>query len=232
MAAETPSDYKIELLGISWASSSFNPLMTDGRDLPWLQDTTGGEVTTNWKAGYRDFVIIDPANERSVDAYNLTENPLSDPANREELKAILLGLAELRDTDGDKLSDFWEDEMFDGDLSSGPDDNRDQDNSTELLEYALGSHADDPASMPRLVTGSLLIGGDEFPTITFRRRLGASGGLVYAVELSTDLGVWSSAPADLIELIRINPYDGTGTEIVTYRTVRSMDALPQGRGCL
>ncbi|MGI9239968.1 MAG: hypothetical protein ACR2RV_04160, partial [Verrucomicrobiales bacterium] len=119
--------------------------MTDGRDLPWLQDPTGGDVTTEWGAGYRDFISLDPANEALPEAYSLTDNDLADPAKRAELKEILLGLAELKDEDADRLSDYWEVEMFDGDLSSGPSDERDGDGADGLIEYALGSDANDPA---------------------------------------------------------------------------------------
>ena len=71
----------------------------------------------------------------------------------------------------------------------------------------------------------MAIGDEKFQTITFRARLGASGGLVYTVEFSEDLISWSSAPKDVIEVGRLNPYDGTGTEIVTYR---AQVTIPQG----
>ncbi len=230
LAAAAPSDYNIEILGISWGTTTFNQLMTDGRNMPWLQDTTGGSVTANWGAGYRDFIFIDPANERLVDGYSLTDNDLADPANRAELKAILLGLAELKDEDDDKISDYWEDQMFDGDRSAGLSDDRDQDNSDGLLEYGLGSHAGDPASLPIMSTGFLTSGGEQYQAISFRSRLGTAGGLEYTVEFSRDGILWSSAPEDVVEYGRLNPYDGTGTEIVIFRAVRP--ASEQARGFL
>ncbi|MCP5117629.1 MAG: hypothetical protein GY953_42945 [bacterium] len=151
-------------------------------------------MTTAWSAAWRDFVILDPANMRPVAAYNLTDNPLSDPANRAELKAILLGIAELKDEDADKLSDYWEDEMHEGDRSAGLTDDRDQDNSDELLEYGLGSHAGKPGSLPITSPGTLTAGEEQFQAISFRKRLGASGGLEYIVEFSSDGIHWSSAP--------------------------------------
>ena len=62
LAAGVPTDYRIEILGISYGSAGFDPLMTQGNDLPWLQDPTGGDVTADWGARWRDFVILDPAN--------------------------------------------------------------------------------------------------------------------------------------------------------------------------
>ena len=133
-AAAVPTDYKIEILGISWSNTSFDPLMTQGRDLPWLQDTSGGDVTADWGAAWRDFVIIDPANGRPLAAYNLSNNSLDIAENYNELKGILTGLAALKDGDGDGLSDYWEEEMSEGDLSRDPADDYDRDRATVLLE--------------------------------------------------------------------------------------------------
>jgi hypothetical protein len=80
--------------------------------------------------------------------------------------------------------------------------------------------------------GTLVLGEDQFSTITFRRRLGASGGLTYTVEFSEDLTSWSSEVEDVVEISRVNPYDGTGTEIVTFRIVRPISALTTGKGYL
>ena len=204
--------------------------MTAGRDMPWLQDTTGGDVTTSWGADYRDFLILDPANMQPIAAYNLTQNSLSDPENRAELTAILLGLAVLKDEDADKLSDYWEDEMFEGDRSGLPADDRDNDRGDALLEYSLGSHAANPASLPDPSMGSVMVGGEEFQTITFRQRLGAAGGLKYTVGFSRDAVHWSSAEGNVIELSRTNPYDGTGTEIVTFQVASPISE--NGRGFL
>lgn len=204
--------------------------MTDGGDLPWLQDPTGGDVTTAWGAGYRDFISLDPANEALPEAYSLTDNDLADPASRAELKEILRGLAVLKDEDADRLSDYWELETFDGDLSSGPSDERDGDASDGLIEYALGSHANDPASLPLTLQGDLESEGEQFQTVFFRQRLGKADGLVYTVEFSRDGKLWSSAPEDVIEISRMSIFDGTGTELVGFRVVRSI--AEQGRGFL
>jgi hypothetical protein len=63
---------------------------------------------------------------------------------------------------------------------SGPTDDADADGAVNLLEYALGTHPQNPASQPRLV-----------PTqsgLQYARRRGAN--LEYRVEASTDLATW------------------------------------------
>lgn len=69
-----------------------NTEMTTGRTLPWCQDVPAVDAWGLWQAGYRDVVILDDEN-RVRQVYNLTEHDLSDPANREALKAILRGVA-------------------------------------------------------------------------------------------------------------------------------------------
>ena len=229
LAAGTPTGYKIEILGVSWSNRGFNSLMTQGRDLPWLQDTSGGDVTADWGAAWRDFVILDPANGRPLAAYNLSSNSLDIVENYNELKAILTGLAALKDQDGDGLSDYYEEEMSEGDLSRDPTDDNDRDRATVLLEYGLGSRDDNPGDLPHLGTGIMAMGADRYHTISFRRRLGAAGGLGYAVEFDRDLSDWTGNPGDIVEVDRMNPYDGTGTEIVTVRSVQPISAGDSGQ---
>lgn len=221
MAATPASDYKIEILGVNWDLdiTSSNGAMTNGRDLPWLQDTRAENAQAKWGANYRDVIILDPANERPVAAFSLNTYDLRDDANRTLLKDVLLGVAQLADQDDDKLSDFWEREMFSGQLSEEPSGDKDSDSAISLSEYAHGSHANSPASLPAFKTGILEVAGQRYLSITFRRRLGAAGGLHYIVEYSGDLKTWESGPAAAVEAGSSNPYDGTGTEIVTYRSV-------------
>ena len=203
--------------------------MTEGRDLPWLQDETG-EVTTSWQAAYRDFVILDPANAQPMAAYNLSLNPLELSDNYQELKAILLDLAVLRDGDTDGVSDYWEEEVFNGSVVPMPTDDGDGDQADALLEYAFASSDDDPASLPLIDAGILTAGEDQFHTVSFRRRLGASGGLSYVLEIGSDLSGWAAATAgELIEVGVVNPYDGTGTEIVTLRSALPITSMPAGQ---
>lgn len=191
-----------------------------------MQDTAATKATLSWNALYRDVVILDPANARPVAAFNLSTYDLAQEANRTALKALLLTVAELEDADGDNLSDFWEEAMFGGDDSPGPTGNTDGDRSSNLMEYAHGSHAGDPGSQPSFTTGLVDHDGNRHSTITFRRRLGYAGGLRCIVEMSETLRTWSGGPSAVVEVGRVNPYDGTGTEIVTYRTVT---AVPRHR---
>ncbi len=63
--------------------------MCNGRSLPWLQETTGGDdVWGSWGVTYRDVVILDAENE-VVGVYNLTEHGLASEANQEQLKQML-----------------------------------------------------------------------------------------------------------------------------------------------
>lgn len=86
----------VRILGINAVGAeSGNAVMTNGRDLPWLQDTASESVWTAWDVTWRDVVILDGANRR-IATYNLTEFPLSDAANYAELKAILESAAGAR----------------------------------------------------------------------------------------------------------------------------------------
>ena len=71
---------------------SGNASITNGRDLPWLQDTTEANVVASWAVTYRDLVVLDDDNE-VFSVYNLTSHDLSNPDNYATLKAILLDAA-------------------------------------------------------------------------------------------------------------------------------------------
>lgn len=86
----------VQILGVNEVGhESGNATMTNGRALPWLQETAGQPVWTPWAVEYRDVIILDGANRR-IGTYNLTEFPLSDPANYAELKAMLESAAGAR----------------------------------------------------------------------------------------------------------------------------------------
>jgi len=72
--------------------ASGNDSITDGRSLPWLQDTGAVAVTSAWQHNLRDVVILNTRNER-VAVYGLTENSLGDPSNYETLKQLFLDAA-------------------------------------------------------------------------------------------------------------------------------------------
>jgi hypothetical protein len=70
-----------------------NPTITEGRDLPWLQDEPDEEVWAHWGAAWRDVYLLDDNND-FIERFNLTEFDLDDPVNYDALKADLLDLVE------------------------------------------------------------------------------------------------------------------------------------------
>ena len=79
----------VAILGVNESGHEVgNPSMTDGRDLPWLQDVPAEDVWTTWAVAYRDVVIVDPEG-RFVEAYNLSEHDLSEEEAYESLKERL-----------------------------------------------------------------------------------------------------------------------------------------------
>lgn len=71
---------------------SGNATVTAGRSIPWLQDLPDQGAWARWGVAFCDVVILDREN-RAHAVYNLTTHDLSDPANRAELKALLLEAA-------------------------------------------------------------------------------------------------------------------------------------------
>jgi hypothetical protein len=98
MNAELAAEHRtlaIQILGINpEAYASGNVEMCAGRDLPWLQESSGVSVASDWGAIFRDVVILDVNNEW-VTAYNLTTHDLGVPANYEALKDLLRAAAQL-----------------------------------------------------------------------------------------------------------------------------------------
>jgi hypothetical protein len=189
--------------------------MTDGRDLPWLQDTTETNVQSAWAAEYRDVIILDAWNRPVDPRFNLTTFDLATEVNREVLKELLRRAAVMVDSDEDRIGDDWE-ERYLGGLGENADSDTDQDHDENLLEYALGSRPDEKSSMPVLATGMVTVDDDDRFFVSFRRRLGAAGGLKYFLERSGTGDVWTDASESMSLSEAENPYDGTATELVTY----------------
>ncbi len=61
-----------------------NELITDGVDLPWLQETVDDSVWGDWGMRYRDVIILDGQN-RYHGTYNLSDNDLRAPQNQAAL---------------------------------------------------------------------------------------------------------------------------------------------------
>lgn len=214
--------HNIEIFGINWNpdSDASIDLMTQGRDLPFLKDTNAEKVRNQWAASYRDVIILDSLNLRVDPPFNLSANSLSIADNRDALKAKLRGLAEYIDSDNDGLGDDWE-ELLLGDLSSGSDDDPDGDQRENFLEYAFGSRPDSASGLEMLTPSTSWNESAQLLSLSFRRRLGAGGGLTYEVEQSENGTDWNELDVDFTTLEAENPYDGTGTEKVTVRIPES-----------
>ena len=85
----------INLLGVNKSTeSSGNSIINDNnRSIPWLQDRPDVNAWSSWEVTRRDVIILDPHNQ-IVAVFNCTAKNLSDTDNYNELKAILIDLAE------------------------------------------------------------------------------------------------------------------------------------------
>lgn len=92
---EDAPEAEIDILGVSAIDfESNNAGITDGRDLPWLQDVVEQDVWNRWGVTYRDVVILDRENY-PIAVYNLTTQDLTSDANYDELMQILLAASDL-----------------------------------------------------------------------------------------------------------------------------------------
>jgi hypothetical protein len=83
----------VQLLGVNQAGyDAANDVITDTRDIPWLQDVPEVLVWDVWAVGWRDLYILDGEN-RLVAVFNLTEHNLQLPAEYEALRDLLLQTA-------------------------------------------------------------------------------------------------------------------------------------------
>jgi hypothetical protein len=88
----------IKIVGVNMADrESHNDVITDGRDLPWLQDVDDNDDGDSdawmaWGAQLRDVVLLDRANQK-ISTYNLTQNDLGETDNYDHLKELLVGAA-------------------------------------------------------------------------------------------------------------------------------------------
>ena len=65
-----------------------NPLITNGRNLPWLQDTAEAKVWAAWGAEFRDVIVLDAENRR-VGTLNLTRHDLGKAEHAATLRALI-----------------------------------------------------------------------------------------------------------------------------------------------
>jgi hypothetical protein len=83
----------VQLVGVNDVGyEAGNLSITSNRKLPWLQATAMVDVWEQWKPTFRDVVVLD-GEGRVVAIFNLSANDLSNPANYQALKALLIDAA-------------------------------------------------------------------------------------------------------------------------------------------
>ena len=83
----------INLVGVGQAGTgSNNDGITDGRDIPWLQDDNTADAWGEWGAGKYEFMIVDASGE-VVALYNLGQSNLVNSSNYDMVKQHLIDLA-------------------------------------------------------------------------------------------------------------------------------------------
>jgi len=86
-------DLDIQIIGMNEPGfESGNDLMTDRRDLPWLQDTHDDMVWDSWDPVYRDVILLDE-NNVEVGRYNLTGTDLGEADNYTDLLELFVDAA-------------------------------------------------------------------------------------------------------------------------------------------
>jgi len=79
----------VRILGVNAAGEEDgNAYACNGRDIPWLQDTSAENAWGRWAVTWRDVVILDEQNE-PIGVYNLTAHSLADSTSYAELMGIL-----------------------------------------------------------------------------------------------------------------------------------------------
>ena len=84
--------FQIYILGINETGfESANQQVTEGRDIPWLQDTADVLMWDRWHVTYRDVIIFDETLEQRA-VFNLSRNDLNDSSIYQELYDLLTTL--------------------------------------------------------------------------------------------------------------------------------------------
>ncbi|MFV1965370.1 MAG: Ig-like domain-containing protein [Pirellulaceae bacterium] len=114
MQQEFDADYPnlgVQFLGVNQAGlEQWNDFITDGKDLPWLQDVDGNDdgdsdVWTSWGLGHLDLAIVDRNNELAA-GFSLIQYSLGEGENYNALRQLILGVATVPPPSGlDLLAD-------------------------------------------------------------------------------------------------------------------------------
>ena len=85
-------EFPIYILGVNETGfEDANQQITEGRDIPWLQDTVDVLMWDRWQVTYRDVIIFDETlKQRTI--FNLSRNDLNDSNIYQELYDILTTL--------------------------------------------------------------------------------------------------------------------------------------------
>ncbi|MCA9726199.1 MAG: hypothetical protein R3E12_02475 [Candidatus Eisenbacteria bacterium] len=87
----------IQILGVNAIEQEpGNASICDGRDIPWLQETTASPIWAPWNVAYRDVVVLDRNNEIAL-VFNLSHYSLAYPGNYAALRDSLLEVAAATD---------------------------------------------------------------------------------------------------------------------------------------
>ena len=82
----------IQIIGVNQTGFEVgNSTITEGRDIPWLQDLESIDMWNSWEVEYRDIHILDQDHQLRY-VYNLSKNNLGDSDKNFELRCILEGL--------------------------------------------------------------------------------------------------------------------------------------------
>lgn len=199
--------------------------MYTGRKSTWLREDENNRPWQTWRVPvssrpaqevrWRDVVILDENNEFYA-VQNLTEETLSSGPNRDKLVSVLMAAATITDTDIDGIPDRWEFSNLGG-IDSGANTVL-KTGQPALVAYAFSQSPVDYRRDRNVLVSVITEGTDRFLEMQYRRRLGGEGQrLIYEPQISTDAENWTSPPDRWQEVSAENPWDGSGTEIVTVR---------------
>ena len=86
----TEQQINAQIIGLNHMDKSGgNELMTEGRDIPWLQDTESADVWTEWGVLYRDVIVLNGKNEY-VAVINLSLDNLENEESYSELLSLII----------------------------------------------------------------------------------------------------------------------------------------------
>jgi len=231
-ALKGTTDLPIVITGIHLLGGPQDPAMFEGKSLSWVRENATHRPWQSWRVPvssrpgqeirWRDLVIVDE-NNRFVAVQNFTETPITNPTNYNRLRNTLVAAASIADSDIDGIPDRWE---LDQTAAAGTPGNLAAlgtltpaaSGTPGLLAYAFSMPLAENRISHLPVVSTAMLGSQTFLQMQYRRRLGLEGErLGYLPERSATGAGWTHLAADWTETAVVNPFDGSGTEIVTLR---------------